>query len=136
VFEVALTPIFSWRVFLARFDGKGFKTPIVVILAFLVFWGYGLDIIKDILLIFGDLRKAEPSPGGQIISALLIAGGSDGILRIFTRLGIRQNPGKLKKKADEARKALAEKKKKAEEAQRASEEEKKQGQTTQDTGNE
>jgi hypothetical protein len=116
VFEVALTPIFSWRIFLERFDGKGLKTPITVILAFLVFWGYGLDILNDLLRIFGHgiketaSVKEAASTGGQIISALLIAGGSDGIWRIFTKLGIR-NPAEIKKKTDEAKKALAERQK-------------------------
>ena len=38
VFETALTPIFNWRVFCARFDGKGVKTPLTVIAAVVVFW--------------------------------------------------------------------------------------------------
>lgn len=110
VFEAALTPIFSWRVFLARFEGKGFKIPITVIIAFLVFWKYDLDIFPKLLDIFG--RTAAVSTGGQIITALLIAGGSDGIWRIFTKLGIR-NPVEIKEKAVEAQKALAEKKQKS-----------------------
>lgn len=28
VFEVALTPIFNWRVFLAHFEERGWKTPL------------------------------------------------------------------------------------------------------------
>ena len=109
VFEVALTPIFSWRVFLVHFDGKGWKTPITIILALVVFFTFKLDIIRDLLLIFGDVTERKATTGGQILSALLIAGGSDGIWRIFTRLGIR-NPEELKKKAKEAQQALAEKK--------------------------
>ena len=102
VFEVALTPIFNWRFFLMHFEGKGIKTPVTVILAFLVFWGYGLDIIKDLLISLG--YSANLTFGGQFLTALLIAGGSDGVLRIFTKLGIR-NPTERKKKAEEARKA-------------------------------
>ena len=48
--------------------------------------------------------------GGQFITALLIAGGSDGIFRIFTVLKIR-NPEERDQKAKEAQKALAAKKK-------------------------
>lgn len=99
VFEVALTPIFNWRYFLLHFESKGIKTPVTVILAFMVFWGYGLDIIKDVLVSLG--YSASKTLGGQFLTALLIAGGSDGVLRIFTKLGIR-NPIERKEKAKEA----------------------------------
>jgi hypothetical protein len=105
VFEVALTPIFNWRVFLARFEGKGVKTPVAVILAFIVFWGYGLDIISDLLVALN--YKAERSFGGQVLTALLIAGGSDGVFRIFTKLNIR-DPEARKEKAAEAQAQRAE----------------------------
>ena len=60
VFESALTPVFNWRVFRKRFDGKGVKTPIVVILAFVVFWSYDLDIINDILVAVNYIAETNP----------------------------------------------------------------------------
>ncbi|GAK58627.1 hypothetical protein U27_05601 [Candidatus Vecturithrix granuli] len=103
VFEVALTPIFTWRVFLSYCHKRGFKTPITVSLAFLVFWGYDLDIITDLLNVLKPTMSiTNPSPGGQFLTALLIAGGSSGIFQIFTKLGIR-NPDETEKKAIEAR---------------------------------
>lgn len=104
VFEVALTPIFNWRVFMAHFEGKGYKTPITVVLAFIVFWGYGLDIIGELLTALG--KPTGRSVGGQILTALLIAGGSSGIFQIFTRLKIRMDPEERKKKTEEARKKI------------------------------
>ena len=111
VFEVALTPLFNWRIFLQYFEGRGLKTPITVIAALLVFWKYDLDIIKDLLVV---LNKPDPgiTLGGQFITALLIAGGSDGVFRIFTVLKIR-NPEERDEKAKEAQKALAAKKKRS-----------------------
>ena len=105
VFETALTPLFSWRFFLARFEGKGYKVPITVIFAFIVFWSYDLDIIRDLLVAMGH-DKVSLTKGGQILTALLIAGGSDGIFRIFTKLGIR-NPAETKQRAQDARAELA-----------------------------
>lgn len=103
VFEMALTPIFTWRVFLSYCHKRGFKTPMTVALAFLVFWGYDLDIITDLLNVLKPtMRITGPSPGGQFLTALLIAGGSSGIFQIFTKLGIR-NPVETEKKAIEAR---------------------------------
>lgn len=96
VFEVALTPIFNWRIFLKHFEGKGVKTPLTVGLAFLIFWSYDLDIVRDILLALK--YTADLNLGGQFITALLIAGGSDGVFRIFTKLGIR-NPVERAEKA-------------------------------------
>ena len=103
VFEVALTPIFNWSLFLRKFEGRGVKTPVTVILAFLVFWGYGLDIVKDLLeALCYTTRKTL---GGQFLTSLLIAGGSDGVLRIFTKLGIRNNPEERKLRAEQLRAA-------------------------------
>ena len=105
VFEVALTPLFNWRVFMARFEGKGYKTPITVALAFIVFWGYGLDIIKDLLVALG--KPASQSIGGQILTALLIAGGSSGVYQIFTKLKIRMDSQEREKKTAEARAVIS-----------------------------
>lgn len=104
VFEVALTPIFNWRLFMTHLEGRGYKTPITVALAFIVFWGYGLDIISDLLNALG--KSAEKSIGGQILTALLIAGGSSGVFQIFTKLKIRMEPEERKAKAEEAKQSL------------------------------
>jgi hypothetical protein len=104
IFEVALTPVFNWRIFLRYFDGKGLKTPLTIILAFLMFWGYRLDIIRDVLI---ALNYADPGITfwGQVITAMLIAGGSDGVFRVFTKLGIR-NPAEAEEKAKIEQQAL------------------------------
>jgi hypothetical protein len=104
VFEVALTPLFNWRFFLARFEGKGLKTPITVAFALFVLWGYDVDIIKDLLIAMD--YPAELTFWGQLLTALLVAGGSDGVLRIFTKLQIR-DAGARKRKTEEAQAALA-----------------------------
>ncbi|NIO82344.1 MAG: hypothetical protein GTN68_17500, partial [Candidatus Aminicenantes bacterium] len=57
VFESALTPIFNWRFFLAHFDGKGIKTFVTLVTAFLVFKSYNLDIFKDVLVALGYQAK-------------------------------------------------------------------------------
>ncbi len=100
VFETALTPVFNWRVFAKHFEGKGVKTPVTISLAFFVFWSYDLDIIN--ILLEALQFDAAPNFGGRVLTAMLIGGGSDGIFRIFTKLGIR-NPEERKIKADEER---------------------------------
>lgn len=100
VFETALTPVFNWRWFLLHFEGKGAKTPITVMTAFIVFWAYDLDIVANLLTALG--HEQNPNFGGKFLTALLISGGSDGVFRIFSKLGIR-NPAERQKRAEEAR---------------------------------
>ncbi len=113
VFEVALTPVFNSRFYLGHLDGRGLKIPITIGLALLVFWTYDLDIVTDLLNALNQRDTAgKPislSFGGQLLTALLIAGGSDGVFRIFARLGIR-NPAERKEKAAEEKKVLEAKK--------------------------
>jgi hypothetical protein len=122
VFEVALTPVFNWRIFLRYFDGKGLKTPLTIILAFLMFWGYRLDIIRDILV---ALNYTDPGITfwGQVITAMLIAGGSDGVFRVFTKLGIR-NPAEAEEKAKIEQQALRDREAAKEAAKLAAEKDK------------
>jgi len=68
----------------------------------LVFWSYDLDIIRDLLVALDQRKSEDHTFGGQILTALLIAGGSDGVFRIFTKLKIR-DPVERKKKAEQAR---------------------------------
>ncbi len=110
VFEVALTPVFSWRIFLKHCYKKGYRTPIAVGLAFLVFWAYDLNIITQLLEVLNQPIPPKSDSfvttwgttwGGKALTALLIAGGSSGIFQIFTRLGLR-NPFAIGEKAREA----------------------------------
>ena len=57
-------------------------------------------MLKELLVALG--YSAVQTIGGQFLTALLIAGGSDGVLQIFTKLGIR-NPAERKERAEEAR---------------------------------
>lgn len=90
VFEMAFATIFEWKYFQENLDNKGLKTPIMLLLVFLIFWRYDLNIFTQLLDAFG---KSVPSSDllGRIATAFLIAGGSKGIWEIFNRLGIR-NP--------------------------------------------
>ncbi len=106
VFEVALTPIFNWRIFIRYLEGKGAKTIITVALAFIVFWSYELDIVKDLLNALGQKdesgQQIARTTGGQVLTALLIAGGSNGVYSIFKRLNIRDVEERNARVRDEA----------------------------------
>ncbi len=110
VFETALTPIFNWRVFARFCEGKGWKTPITVIVAVALLWNYDIDIFRHIIDAFakqGD--AAAPSTFlGRVITGLLVAGGSGAVFNVFAKLKLR-DPDKLVAKAAKARKDAAEK---------------------------
>ena len=90
IFEVALTPIFNWRWFIVKMDGKGIKTPLTLALAAIVIFKFELDILNDLLIAMDQIEDDHESLWtGKFITALLIAGGSDGFFRIFKRLGIQ-----------------------------------------------
>lgn len=109
IFEVALTPIFTWRVYLTYLDGKGFKMPIATILAYIFCSNFDLDILAMIMKSIKEMDSLQVTFVGQLITALLIAGGSSGINQIFAKLGVR-NPEAIKDKVEAARAELEEKK--------------------------
>ncbi|MEM6484315.1 MAG: hypothetical protein AAF662_04945 [Pseudomonadota bacterium] len=105
--EVALTPLFNWRLFAERFEGRGIKTPVAFGVAFCLTIALGIDIVADIMTaLYSRSDATGPAFTGNIVSkvvtAFVIAGGSDGVFRIFSRLGIR-SPAERQLKADERR---------------------------------
>ena len=99
-FETALTPIFNWRIFARHFEGKGVKTPLTVFVAIVLLWAYDIDIFKEIVVSIDKGSTAQTSLMGRVLTGLLVAGGSDAVFRIFTRLGMR-DPRSQKVKAKE-----------------------------------
>jgi H+/gluconate symporter-like permease len=106
VFEVALAPIFDSSLFMARFEDKGIKTVITVVLALIFFWGYKLDIIQSLMVSMNVRKSSDPTFGGRIITALLIAGGSGGFHKILTNFGVRMKPAERQEKANTVKKAM------------------------------
>jgi hypothetical protein len=89
VFEAAINPIFNWSGY-QKFHGRGFKTPLMIGLSFLVFWHFDLDIIRDLLVSMAQIEKAaQPTFMGQVLTAFLISGGNDAVRQIYLKLGIR-----------------------------------------------
>ena len=131
VFEVALSSVFNWRFFAKKLEGKGAKTPITWAVALALLWAHDIDIFREILQSLDkgdggtDTAAWITNVTGRLMTALLVAGGSQGIFNIMVKLKIR-NPDELRKKAEDTRKREAEQKKKEDE-----EEEAKKGQTGQ-----
>lgn len=110
VFESAMSVLFDWRIFIRYFEGRGVKTPLIIAVAFLVFLNYDLDIVAELLRGFPGIHAqniGDATLPGQLLTALLIAGGSGGVFRIFARLGIR-SPEEREQKAREERASMEE----------------------------
>ena len=105
IFEAAMTTVFNWRWFAKRFEGRGVKTPLTFIVAWIVVDAFDLDLVSRVINVAGEGEHAARF-SGQILTALLLAGGSDAVYRCFTRLGIR-NSAERAAKAAEARAAAA-----------------------------
>ncbi len=75
--ERALAILFEWRPYVKKFDGKGTKQPVALVVAFLVcrFWEF--DAISMIIL------QEQVTMFGQVVTAAIIAGGAKGSMKLF-----------------------------------------------------
>ena len=86
--ERALALIFDWRYYKTYLAGYGLKTPIAFATALGICYFYGMDF-------FAMAFNAPVHVLGQMVSALLIAGGSKGIVHMLARIkeGAKQMKG-------------------------------------------
>lgn len=75
--ERALALLFENRVFLKRFDKKGVKEPIALLVAFLVTTQWDFDAVSMIVL------REQTTLFGKLITAGVIAGGSKASIKFF-----------------------------------------------------
>ncbi len=88
--ESAMTALFNWRVYRIVLAGRAWKTPIMFGLGLLVVFGFGFDPVRDALIaIAGGSVAAGFEWLSPLLSALVFAGGSQGIFDLFRKLGLR-----------------------------------------------
>jgi hypothetical protein len=92
VLESGLAIIFNWRPFVRNFDGRGVRTVIAFFAALLVANGLDLDLIDRLYAALdpADVARNTLGPIGEVITALVLAGGSSGVNNIFQALGFRR----------------------------------------------
>ena len=88
--ETGLSTIFNWRVYLRYFEERGLKVPIAVIASLIFVTQFKIDAVAEVLNSFSEV-KYDPGIAGKILTALIIAGGSNGVFTLYEKLGIR-NP--------------------------------------------
>lgn len=95
--ESAMAALFNWRVYRAIFNQRALKTPIMLAVGLLIVWNFNYDVFARAMFEIGALQlpqgATDPDSGGnwltQLISAMIIAGGSSGINKLFQSLGLR-----------------------------------------------
>ena len=85
VLEESLGVLFEWKYYKNRFAGKGWKTPIKVLAAFLLCYFYGLDFIANLLKAM-NMSDSSESFIGRSITALFLAGGSSTAFKTLNRI--------------------------------------------------
>lgn len=98
VLESALAALFQWRPWRMAFNGKAFKTPVMLVVGGLLVWAMGYDPMAKILAAdgIGLVDPLKPTFWQAVLtgvlSAMIVAGGSSGINALLARLGLRAVP--------------------------------------------
>ncbi|MEM8542261.1 MAG: hypothetical protein AAGF25_15010 [Pseudomonadota bacterium] len=89
--ENALALIFNWRIFRAYFNLDALKTIISFVVSLVVVKQFELDVFGSLLLVYGDAGLRETSElTTEVLSAMIIAGGSAGVNNVMRALGYRR----------------------------------------------
>ena len=82
--ERALSLLFEWRHFAARFGSTGVKEPIAFAVALVVTWQWDFDALSMVVV------QQQATFLGEVITAAVIAGGSKASIKLFQDLaGVR-----------------------------------------------
>lgn len=88
--ESAFSVLFNWRVFLTYFSLKGVRTIIMVAASYAIVTMLPIDIFAELVNAYQETGKTFSSNEvTQIITALILAGGSTGVNNMLVRLGYR-----------------------------------------------
>lgn len=89
VLESALTTIFQWRLYREFFNGRAVKTLVMIGVSLAVVRGFNYDVFAKVMGDAGGLGATSRT--SQVLSALVLAGGSAAIYQLLVSLGFR-NP--------------------------------------------
>lgn len=91
--ESALALLFNWRPFVAALDGRAVKPLISFGAALVVVFAFGLDDLEQLLEAYGSSPiVGDGERVSQILEAMIIAGGSNGVNSLLRSLGFRAIP--------------------------------------------
>jgi hypothetical protein len=86
--ESGLTLLFNWRPYLEFFNGKATNPLVAFVFSFAFVWAFDLDITTSLMNTYSGTKYAANLPG-MALTAMIVAGGSSGVNRIFQAFGFR-----------------------------------------------
>jgi hypothetical protein len=89
ILESALALVFNWRPFVENLNSRAVRPLVAFIVALFFVWWFDLDIATALVNATTDANHA-PSVPGEVLTALILAGGSSGVNTILIALGYRQ----------------------------------------------
>lgn len=87
--ESALAILFNWRPFVETFNARAVRPLVSVIVAYIFVEAFDLDIVTN-LVNGATSAKYPPRLLGEVLTAMIIAGGSAGVNSLFVALGYRE----------------------------------------------
>lgn len=88
--ESALAGVFRWRPFAEFFNPRAVRPLVAFGLSWWFVYYFDLDIVTALINASSEYTPKAINAGGQILTALVLAGGSSGINAILVALGVRQ----------------------------------------------
>ena len=93
IIEESIGLLFNWRIFKQFSKEKGWKVPIVFFVSLAFCFAYGVDLITEVLQIFGILEaNADKHIIGYVITAAFLGGGSGTVYRTIDRIRKARRP--------------------------------------------
>jgi hypothetical protein len=89
--ESAFALLFSWRVFLTYFSVTGVKTIVMLLIAWIVVYAFDVDILASLINVYRE-KPTQSLPVSKLITAMILAGGSTAVNKIFVAVGLRSIP--------------------------------------------
>jgi len=90
ILELALHRIFDSRFYFLRFEGRGFKFPVSLVVSLLFLLALDFDLVTRLLTAILPLDGQKTSSAwGYALSALIISGGSSTVFRLYRNFGLR-----------------------------------------------
>lgn len=88
--ESAMAIVFNWRPFLILFDGRGMKTPCMLFMALLVVCWFNVNVVQTLAAQYKfPAIASEDLWFANLLTAMVIAGGSAGVNKLLVTLGYR-----------------------------------------------
>jgi hypothetical protein len=90
VLESGLAVIFNWRPFVENLVPRAVRPLIAFIGALILVRLFNLDVVTTLINAINGTTSYPPNISGQILTALVLAGGSAGVNSLLVSLGFRQ----------------------------------------------